>query len=43
MTIVVVDFDANESFVIQGDPESPDGIKSILFTPVLRELSRTAE
>ena len=43
VTIVVVDFDADESFVIQGDPESPDGIKSILFTPVLREAARSVE
>ena len=43
VTIVVVDFDADESFVIQGDPESPEGIKSILFTPVLREASRSVE
>jgi len=43
VTIVIVDFDADESFVIQGDPESPDGIKSILFTPVLRETARSVE
>lgn len=43
VTIVVVDFDADESFVIQGDPESPAGIRGILFTPVLREIGRSME
>lgn len=43
VTVSVVDFDVNESFVIQGDPEDPAGIQGILFTPVLREISRTEE
>lgn len=42
-TIVVVDFDVNENFVLQGDPETPAGIHGILFTPVLREKSREQE
>lgn len=39
-TIVVVDFDVDQNFVIQGNPETPAGINGILFTPVLREKSR---
>lgn len=42
-TILLVDFDVNENFVLQGDPESPAGIKGILFTPVLREIDRAQE
>jgi hypothetical protein len=40
VTLVVVDFDVDESFVIQGNPETPAGIKGILFTPVLEEKRR---
>lgn len=43
VTVVVVDFDADASFVVQGDPESPAGIRGFLFTPVLREIDRTTE
>lgn len=39
-TIVTVDFDVEQNFKIQGDPESPDGIKGVLFTPSLKELKR---
>ncbi|MGK7312116.1 MAG: carboxypeptidase regulatory-like domain-containing protein [Candidatus Longimicrobiales bacterium M2_2A_002] len=35
-TVLVVDFDVNQSFVIQGNPETPAGIKSMLFKPTLR-------
>lgn len=35
-TVLVLDFDVNQSFVIQGDPESPAGIKGVIFTPTLR-------
>lgn len=35
-TVLVIDFDVNQSFVLQGDPESPAGINSVLFTPLLR-------
>lgn len=42
-TIVLVDFDVNDNFVIQGDPDSPGGIENILFTPLLREKSRDVE
>lgn len=40
VTLVVVDFDVDESFVIQGNPETPAGIKDILFRPVLKEKRR---
>ena len=43
LTIVVVDFDVDENFVIHGDPEVPDGVTDILFTPVLNEKSRSEE
>lgn len=42
-TILLVDFDVNQNFVIQGNPDSPAGIQGILFTPVLRELDRAEE
>lgn len=35
-TVLVVDFDVNQSFVIQGNPETPAGINGILFKPTLR-------
>lgn len=41
LTIVVVDFDVNENFVIHGDPTVPNGVSDILFTPSLNEKSRT--
>jgi hypothetical protein len=43
LTIVTVDFDVNENFVIQGNPDTPAGIHGILFTPVLREKNRSEE
>jgi hypothetical protein len=41
--IVVVDFDVNDNFVIQGNPDTPAGIHGILFTPVLKEKERRSE
>lgn len=35
-TILVVDFDVSQSFVIQGNPETPAGIKGMSFKPTLR-------
>lgn len=35
-TVLVVDFDVNQSFVIQGNPETPAGINGVLFKPTLR-------
>lgn len=43
LTVLIVDFDVDENFVIQGNPDSPAGIQGILFTPVLKEKSRTTE
>jgi hypothetical protein len=34
--VLVVDFDVSQSFVIQGNPETPAGIKGMLFKPTLR-------
>jgi hypothetical protein len=39
-TTLVVDFDVDQNFVIQGNPNTPAGIHGILFTPVLHEKSR---
>jgi hypothetical protein len=39
-TTLVVDFDVDQNFVIQGNPETPAGIIGMLFTPVLQELRR---
>lgn len=41
LTIVVVDFDVNDSFVFQASPQA--GIRDVLFTPVLHERGRTEE
>ena len=43
LTIVTVDFDVNDNFVIQGNAESPAGIQGVLFTPTLKEKGRTEE
>jgi len=40
LTIVLVDFDVDENFVIHGDPTVADGVTDILFTPLLNEKSR---
>ena len=34
--VLVLDFDVNESFVLQGNPETPAGLKSISFRPTIR-------
>jgi hypothetical protein len=34
--VLVVDFDVNESFVLQGNPETPAGITGVSFQPTLR-------
>ena len=39
-TIFVVDFDVEQNFVIQGDPDTPAGIQGVLFTPNLRAVVR---
>lgn len=38
LTIVVVDFDVNDNFVLQGPADAPDGVT---FTPVLKEKGRS--
>lgn len=35
-TVVVLDFDVSQSFVIQGNPETPAGINGVIFKPTLR-------
>jgi hypothetical protein len=39
-TVLVLDFDVNQSFVIQGDPETPAGINGVLFTPTIRVVAQ---
>jgi hypothetical protein len=39
-TTLVVDFDVDQNFKLQGNPNTPAGIHGILFTPVLHEKSR---
>jgi hypothetical protein len=41
--VLLVDFDVDDNFRLQGDPDTPAGLHGILFTPVLREKSRTEE
>lgn len=33
---IILDFDVHKSFVVQGNPKTPAGIKGFLFKPVLR-------
>lgn len=40
---VVVDFNVDDNFVLQGNPEAPGGLNGVIFTPVLREKSRSTE
>lgn len=35
-TVIVLDFDVNRSFVIQGNPRTPAGIRSMLFKPTIK-------
>ena len=35
-TSLIVDFDVSQSFVVQGNPNTPAGIQGFLFKPVLR-------
>lgn len=39
-TILVVDFDVSQNFIIQGAPGTPSGITGVLFTPLLRAVVR---
>jgi hypothetical protein len=40
LTIVVVDFDVDENFVLQGNPGTPAGIHDVSFTPSVHEKRR---
>lgn len=40
LTIVLVDFDVDQNFVLHGDPAIPGGVTGILFTPTLNERNR---
>ena len=40
LTIVVVDFDVDNNFKIQGDPNVVNGIRGIRFTPSVHEIHR---
>ena len=42
-TVVLVDFDVDQNFVLQGNPDSPGGVQGVLFTPTLKELRRSEE
>jgi hypothetical protein len=39
-TVLILDFDVSRSFVLQGNPETPAGIKSVHFKPTLRVIVR---
>jgi hypothetical protein len=39
-TVLVVDFDVSQNFVMQGDAETAAGIQGFLFTPTLRAIVR---
>lgn len=41
-TSLVVDFDVSQSFVVQGNPNTPAGIRGFLFKPVLRVVEEDA-
>lgn len=38
--VLVFDFDVMQNFRVQGNPHTPAGIKSVLFTPVIRAIVR---
>ena len=40
VTTILVDFDVEQNFKLQGNPDSPGGIRGILFTPTLVEKRR---
>lgn len=41
-TSLMVDFDVSQSFVVQGNPNTPAGIRGFLFKPVLRVVEEDA-
>ena len=42
-TTILLDFAVDDNFRIQGNPDSPAGIKGVLFTPVIKERGRKHE
>jgi hypothetical protein len=40
-TELVLDFDVSQSFVVQGDPFTPDGINGFTFKPVIRVANKS--
>lgn len=38
--ILVVDFDVNQNFKLQGNPDTPAGLRGVIFTPLLRAVLR---
>ena len=41
LIVTVVDFDVDQSFEIQGNPEVPNGVRDVRFRPVLNEKRRS--
>lgn len=41
LVAILVDFDVDKNFVVQGNPGTPAGIQGILFTPTLVEKGRS--
>ncbi|MBD3225580.1 MAG: DUF4382 domain-containing protein [Caldithrix sp.] len=39
---LLLDFDMNKSFVVQGNPHTPAGIKGFIFKPVIRAVNQSA-
>ena len=38
LTEVVLDFDVSKSFIVQGNPDTPAGIKGFIFKPVIKPI-----
>jgi Domain of unknown function (DUF4382) len=41
LTDLILSFDVSRNFVIQGSPDSPQGITGVLFTPTVKEVRST--
>lgn len=39
-TVLVIDFDVYRNFKVQGNPNTPAGLKGVIFTPTLRAVAR---
>lgn len=42
MTVMTLDFDISESFVVQGNPSTPAGINGFIFKPVIKPIGFAA-